>query len=132
MRVVFRLIVTRGEWLGERLHFPPGQYLFGRAVGCHIRYPRDSCASRQHCLLTVTEQGASVRDLQSRHGTWIGNEKITTERSLRYGDVLHIGPSSFRVEMTLSADPYSGPDAAVGGEPIWETFCPPEHPTGAG
>src|SRR5439155_26686925 len=75
---------------GERLLFPHGQYIFGRAQGCHILFPMSSAVSRQHCLLSVTEQGAVVRDLGSRNSTVVNSERVPGERPLGHGDRLYL------------------------------------------
>jgi pSer/pThr/pTyr-binding forkhead associated (FHA) protein len=74
------LHVLEGEPLGPALHFPPGQYVFGRAPGCHVLFPWPSAVSRRHCILFVNDQGASVRDLRSRNGTVVNSRRITREQ----------------------------------------------------
>ena len=61
------LLVVQGQPRGKALHFPPGEFLFGRGPECHVR-PNSDWISRQHCLLRVTQDTASIRDLGSSTG----------------------------------------------------------------
>lgn len=51
--------------------------------------------SRQHCELFEQEGRLMVRDLGSRNGTFLDNERIT-EAEVRPGDLLTIGNTTFR------------------------------------
>jgi pSer/pThr/pTyr-binding forkhead associated (FHA) protein len=74
-------------------HFPA---VVGRGSDADVRF-RDAWISRVHCLLTLDDGRLSVRDLHSRHGTFVNGEP-TIERALEPGDVLGLGLSAFRVE----------------------------------
>lgn len=52
----------------------------------------DSYVSKRHCQLLPGEQGAILRDLQSKNGTWIGD--------LRVGEVLLPKSCTFRIGQT--------------------------------
>jgi transcriptional regulator with GAF, ATPase, and Fis domain len=54
----------------------------------------DPSLSRHHCLLVRDEQGYSIRDLQSRNGTFV-NGVAVTEGRLRHGDQISVGDSVF-------------------------------------
>lgn len=64
----------------------------------------DSMASRQHCV--VERRGAEfvVRDLSSRNGTWVGENRIE-EAYLEHGDVFRIGKTEFRLVFDTAAPP---------------------------
>src|SRR5262249_32374286 len=89
MKVVLR--IASGQMNGTPLMFAPGQYLFGRAEGCHVLFAPSSIVSRRHCLLLVTAEKISVRDLQSRHGTHVNKSRLEGERQLKHGDELTVG-----------------------------------------
>jgi pSer/pThr/pTyr-binding forkhead associated (FHA) protein len=98
----FILRVIEGQSVGARLLFPPGEYVFGRAKGCHVRFALTSSVSRRHCLLCVTEQGASVRDLGSRNHTLINREIVRRDDppwTLHDGDRLWVPGTTLLVEM---------------------------------
>jgi len=121
MQVVLRIM--GGNLKGNRLSFPPGQYLFGRIEGAHVLFAPESIASRRHCLLLVADSGISVRDLQSRNGTTVNNERIVGEVPLSHGDLLGIAETTFRVE--FDREPVPGFAVEVSGKPLGETIDVP-------
>ena len=98
MRVTLVTIQGRPE-LPAKLVFGLGEFLFGRSRVCDVRFGLDNQqgVSRRHCALIVTEGGVSVRDLRSRHGTWVNSVRVTETRALRHGDRLSPGGFSFLV-----------------------------------
>jgi pSer/pThr/pTyr-binding forkhead associated (FHA) protein len=86
-----RLKVVRGKPRGHCLSFPSGEYMFGRGPECDVRANSD-LVSRQHCLLHVTEDAASIRDLGSTNGTLVNGQLVRAVRPLANGDTLEIGP----------------------------------------
>jgi pSer/pThr/pTyr-binding forkhead associated (FHA) protein len=125
MVVILRII--RGEPLGARLLFPPGEYLFGRSPECHVRFPNHLSVSRRHFLLRVTEQGTSVRDLRSRHKTLVNRECLwNAERNLSKGDHLWLPTTTFLVEIGPENDPGLPAARRVSGQPLNETNCSPD------
>jgi pSer/pThr/pTyr-binding forkhead associated (FHA) protein len=85
------LFVVQGEPRGKALHFPLGEFVFGRGPECHVR-PNSAWVSRQHCMLCVTGEGAMVRDLGSSTGTLINGSRVIGQRALTAGDRLQLGP----------------------------------------
>jgi serine/threonine protein kinase len=90
--------------------------VFGRAKDCHGRLPKDDGAvSRHHFLLEVNPPQARVRDLGSRHGTFVNGTKYggraPDERvedaagrsypqvDLKHGDEIRAGRTTFAVEI---------------------------------
>jgi pSer/pThr/pTyr-binding forkhead associated (FHA) protein len=76
----------------------------GRGENSGVRLD-DRWLSRRHCELNEIEGEVHVRDLGSRHGTFV-NGKQVVEATIRTGDVLCIGLSHFTVacEQDLPAD----------------------------
>ncbi|MHC4947636.1 MAG: ATPase, T2SS/T4P/T4SS family [Planctomycetota bacterium] len=65
---------------------------------------QDDRASRHHCVIEPHNGGFRVRDLNSRNGTRVNNEKIAAE-TLDNGDVVRIGSTELRYidpEQTVS------------------------------
>jgi pSer/pThr/pTyr-binding forkhead associated (FHA) protein len=85
------LLVVEGQPRGKALHFPPGEFLFGRGPECHVRSNSD-WINRQHCLLRVTSDTASIRDLGSSTGTLVNGRRVVGEQTLTVGDRLQLGP----------------------------------------
>src|ERR1700730_11389234 len=100
-----KLLVVHGRPQGKSLLFPHGEFVFGRGNECHIR-PNSDWVSRQHCLLRVTADRVSIRDMGSRHGTLVNGERLIGERPLVHGDMLQVGPLVFQVclEVTVETD----------------------------
>ena len=69
---------------------PRGSILIGRSRACAIRLDAADI-SAEHCRVTVTSEGVSIIDLESKNGTWIGEEKLQSERILRPGELVRVG-----------------------------------------
>jgi pSer/pThr/pTyr-binding forkhead associated (FHA) protein len=110
---------------GTPLLFPPGQYLFGRAQGCHVLFAPSSIVSRRHCLLLVTGETISVRDLKSRNGTLVNKNRIKGEKQLKHGDLLAVGETIFQVEINLPDTAGAALGIEVSGKPLGETIDMP-------
>ena len=111
-----RLLVVQGKPAGKSLLFGPGDYFLGRGQECHVRFNSD-WVSRQHCLLRVTGNQATVRDLGSRNGTLVNGQLVGQERVLRQDDQIQVGPVVFEVHL----DPSLGPDPMPGSEDIFRS-----------
>ena len=59
-----------------------------------------SSVSRQHATLTTTQSKSLVRDLGSRHGTWL-NDRRVTEAAVQGGDRLRFGAIDAEVVIDL-------------------------------
>ena len=123
MRVVLRVVI--GEGGGAELVFPPGQYLFGRAEGCHVHLPMRP-VSRRHCLLRVTDQGATIRDLGSRNGTVVNSKRITEEQPLRHGDRLFLSGTTYVVQIDGGAVDTGANQVVLEARPVDATIDFPE------
>jgi pSer/pThr/pTyr-binding forkhead associated (FHA) protein len=112
-----RLTITRGLSEGKVFVFRDRTVgSIGRAEDCLLRMPahlahRD--VSRHHCLLDIKPPEIWVRDLGSKNGTYVNEEKIgqrdrglppeaasafdMPDRPLKEGDELRVGETVFRV-----------------------------------
>jgi pSer/pThr/pTyr-binding forkhead associated (FHA) protein len=97
-----RMKVVQGKPRGHCLVFPVGKFMFGRGPECDIR-PNSDLISRQHCLLQVGTDSATIRDLGSRNGTLVNGLLLTREHTLAHGDTLQLGP--LVLEVILEATP---------------------------
>jgi pSer/pThr/pTyr-binding forkhead associated (FHA) protein len=61
----------------------------------------DRWVSREHCEIDASHDVLVVRDLGSKHGTFV-NGRSVLEAELRPGDVLNIGLTRFVVEFQAS------------------------------
>jgi pSer/pThr/pTyr-binding forkhead associated (FHA) protein len=67
----------------------------GRSKDATVTLDDNSC-SRIHCAIRYWDDDFIVKDMHSRNGTFLNNEKITVS-TLSPGDVLKIGATVFRV-----------------------------------
>lgn len=87
------------------LRLPDGRKLLLTSYGLRIgRTPdndlvlADPAISRHHCAISATNGGFVVTDLQSTHGTRVGNERIDAPRLLADGDVLRVGDTEINFQ----------------------------------
>ncbi|NOX56340.1 MAG: FHA domain-containing protein [Planctomycetes bacterium] len=87
------LIVRSGKHKGRKLRLPERfhQIVIGRSEGCQVRLNHETVSSK-HCMLSNRGHGLVVRDLGSDTGTFVNDERVEGERTLKPGDVLRIGP----------------------------------------
>lgn len=98
------LVVTFGTTARRRRLLSKPTSLLGRGKGCDIRLDAVEI-STVHCIISHTATGLAIRDCESRVGTLV-NEQPIREGTLRDGDVLQLGPFSFRVHIPSE---WSGP-----------------------
>lgn len=92
-----KLKVLGGAKEGAEINLKKEKFLIGRASECTLRAGSDAI-SRRHCLITRTEEGATIQDLGSRNGTLVNDNKIEGEVPLHHGDEIRVGPLHFRFE----------------------------------
>ncbi len=111
------LVVQTGKYKGKRLKIGDSELIIGRDEDAAVRIG-SSEVSRQHCLLTPTDEGLSVRDLGSRNGTFVDGAPIgpSEEVLLKPGVSLTVGPMTFQlIDTTVEV---KGPteSAAISGK----------------
>ena len=73
----------------------------GRSTNSQIVIKEDQ-ASRQHAEIFLSEGTWFLRDLNSRNGTAIGNERVTGDQALKPGDIILIAGSQLAFVTDLS------------------------------
>lgn len=72
--------ITKGKLRGEKYFFDSRTAcIIGRQSDCNIQLPNDkdhSTISRYHCLLDINPPDVCIRDLGSRHGTYVNHKLI--------------------------------------------------------
>lgn len=117
-----RLRVVGGPDIGRTFEFVDRvRLLAGRAPDAHVRVQRDAAFSRHHYIIELDGDRACVRDLASRHGTFVNGLRVD-EADLHPGDEIKGGGTTVRVEVI-------GNDV-VGVDTILE--APSWRPAGAG
>lgn len=75
-----------------------GTYTIGRSEDCDIQCEGASNVSRHHAVLTITEKGAVIKDLNSTVGVMVNN-KIVSEAELFDGDNIQLGMMKFIIQL---------------------------------
>lgn len=68
----------------------------------------DERVSRIHCGIRLWDGDFYIKDLKSRNGTWVNNQKIDVAK-LKAGDVIRVGSTSLSFEQ----DPEVGTETAI-------------------
>ena len=92
-----KLVVLAGAKEGLEIPLKKEKFLIGRAKECALRAGSEAI-SRRHCAITRHEDRYTVRDLGSRNGTYVNDQRITAEVPLAAGNELRVGPLKFRVD----------------------------------
>jgi pSer/pThr/pTyr-binding forkhead associated (FHA) protein len=96
-----KLVVIGGKRPGQEIAVSGPEFIVGRAPECKLR-PNSDMVSRRHCMISVEEGKATIRDLGSRNGTIVNGQKITSEQELKTGDKVKVGPLEFEVQLSTS------------------------------
>ncbi|HID21355.1 MAG TPA: FHA domain-containing protein [Planctomycetaceae bacterium] len=107
------LIVRSGKHRGRKLRLPKRfeRIVIGRSGECQVRLNHEG-VSPEHCLLSDRGQGLVARDLGSQTGTFVNEERIEGERTLKPGDVLRIGPVQLQLAPE-SSEEHAGPQTSA-------------------
>jgi len=86
---------ARLEWQGEGsrvLALDPGvPFTIGRDQATSLSLPEVAGLSRRHAVLRHSEGRWLICDLDSRNGTWLGEQRLEGCRPLRDGDAIRLG-----------------------------------------
>lgn len=115
----WQLHVVAGPDAGTILALPVGDHELGRSAAVTFT---DPMMSRRHALLTVTGEGATVTDLESRNGTWLDGQRLPQHEAtpLEPGAMLGIGDSIMTIRVARTGDA-----ATEAAEPGWLSFLRP-------
>jgi predicted component of type VI protein secretion system len=68
--------------------------VIGRRDDCDLRIPLPT-VSRRHCVLSLNKNSVELRDLGSRCGTFVNDQRVEDQIKVKAGDYLRIGPLTF-------------------------------------
>ena len=97
MQASLRVMV--GKQKDREIPLPGTLFVIGRDPLCHLR-PHSNLVSRRHCAIACWGGRVLVRDLKSANGTFLNEQKITTQVEVRDGDKLDVGDLSFAVQIS--------------------------------
>lgn len=90
------LKVIGGKQDGKLIPLTTKKFLIGREQDCHLR-PNSDSVSRHHCVITLDDFVAQVRDLGSSNGTFLNGVRVLGVQVANSGDRLKIGTLEFEV-----------------------------------
>ena len=76
-----------------------------------------SLVSPAHCRLDVEPPAIKLTDLDSRHGTFVNQQRILGSVVLRRGDILHLGAGGPQVEFDFDSTPIPAAPAVPAKKP---------------
>jgi hypothetical protein len=86
---------------GHVILLPQGEYWVGRQATNDLQL-EDNAVSRRHCLFMRSGEDCTLKDLDSRNGTFVTGTPVT-EHQLEPGDEIRIGGSVFCYLVDASA-----------------------------
>lgn len=89
------LVCLDGPMMGRR--YPVNAAIEIGRESVQLPIPYDQVASRRHALVELRGTDVVAKDLGSTNGTFVNGQRIT-EASLKMGDILKVGNTSFRIE----------------------------------
>ncbi len=95
-------MAVRGPLKGHVIPLPQGEYWVGRQATNDLQL-EDNAVSRRHCLFVRVGEGCTLKDLDSRNGTFVTGTPVT-EQQLSPGDEIRIGGSVFCYQVDPNAD----------------------------
>ena len=79
-------------WGRREITLDSGENLIGRDREAVV-WIDDESVSRRHARISIDEAGASIDDLGSKNGTYVGGKKIRGSATLADRDVVKVGPA---------------------------------------
>jgi hypothetical protein len=115
----FRLV-----WAGGRAALREGEHIIGRNPDVEL-FVDAASVSRRHARITVEGDEATIEDLGSTNGTFVGGRRIESAVPLADGDVIRIGS----VELTFYAiqAPSTSETRPIANEVVSAPASGPEH-----
>lgn len=93
MKKTISLEIINGELAGERFVFSGKRRVYiGRSADCGICLAEYPTVSRYHCTISVSEDGAVLKDLDSSNGVYVNDARVS-ECVLEDGDIIGLGKS---------------------------------------
>ncbi len=78
------------KWANGRVTLDEGAYVLGRDTDAEI-FLNSPGVSRRHAVITISAGRASIEDLGSKNGTFVGDQRVDGSRSLVDGDTIGVG-----------------------------------------
>jgi pSer/pThr/pTyr-binding forkhead associated (FHA) protein len=93
-----RLVIVYDNHDGKNILATGPRFVIGRDESCDLR-PTNRLISRRHCEIDQRDDGAFVKDLDSRNGTYVNKLRVTDEVRVRDGDQIQVGPITYTLKI---------------------------------
>jgi pSer/pThr/pTyr-binding forkhead associated (FHA) protein len=92
------------KWVNGRVTLDEGEHVLGRDPDLEI-FLNHPGVSRRHALIRISAGRATIEDLGSKNGTFVGDQRVEGTRSLGDGDVIGVAAVklTFRIFQTPSS-----------------------------
>jgi pSer/pThr/pTyr-binding forkhead associated (FHA) protein len=101
-----RLKFLFGPLSGQTVPLAAGELVIGRDNDCGFG-PMSDFVSRQHCVLTLTEDALTIRDLGSKNGTFVNGSRVGNLATvLTHGAIVSVGDFVFQIDIESARIPY--------------------------
>lgn len=121
---------TAGPGSGTEIRVEEGAVVLGRDPSCDVTLD-DEEVSRRHAEIQARGDLAEIRDLGSRNGTFVNGNRISAPTTLRGGETVKIGRTSYAVQgagvTEIAPAPAAAPPAAAAPR-AEEPFQPVQKP----
>jgi DNA-binding winged helix-turn-helix (wHTH) protein len=91
-------LAYRLVWGRREISLESGPNLIGRDSEAVV-WIDDESVSRRHARISIGEEGASIEDLGSKNGTYVGGKRIQESAPLSDRDVLKVGPATLTLRV---------------------------------
>lgn len=92
------LKVVGGKNDGRLIAINVPEFVIGRGETAHLR-PQSDLVSRAHCSVLVADGKVVLRDLGSRNGTFLNDERLEGEQQVTIGDRFRVGRLQFEFQI---------------------------------
>jgi len=96
-RMDVHLVLFKKDGSQTAFSLPSNISVIGRRHDCDLCIPL-MVVSRRHCELSLNKETVKIRDLDSRHGTFLNGNRIN-EATVKPGDYIKIGPLTFLLQV---------------------------------
>ena len=120
------LVLFKKDGSHKSFALPSSSTTIGRRHDCDLQIPLAN-VSRRHCQLNQNSESLKIRDLDSRNGTFVNNQKINGETTLTAGDYLKIGSLVFLLQIDGKPETITPPPAAIAKKADSKVTAPIEN-----
>src|SRR5918993_5696527 len=98
------------KWDSGGARLQEGDHVLGRDPDAEILLDSPG-VSRRHALIRLARDGATIEDLGSKNGTFVGEQRIEDRTPLHHGDTIGVG--SVKVTVSVLGMPHSTETQAI-------------------